>query len=48
MQIYLIKDISGSMTVLGKEIIAENAIQSLIKLKGLNAEYSGIEFLNKE
>lgn len=48
MQIYLIKDISGSMTVLGKEIIAENAIQSLIKLKGLNAEYSGVEFLNKE
>lgn len=48
MQIYLIKDISGSMSVLGKEIIAENAVQSLIKIKALNTEYSGIEFLNKE
>jgi hypothetical protein len=48
MQIYLIKDISGSMSVLGKEIIAENAIQSLIKLKEFDAAYSGVEFVNQD
>lgn len=48
MQIYLIKDISGSMSVLGKEIIVENAVQSLIKLKERNTEYSDVEFLSKE
>lgn len=48
MQIYLIKDISGSMSVLGKEIIAENAIQDLIKHKELSEEYSDIEFVHKE
>ncbi len=48
MQIHLIKDVSGSMSVLGKSVITKNLIRTLESAIEIDTKYVNLEFVKVE